>query len=78
MLLEMGFETEESMNVLSASDWDPSRAVELLCDKVESPKCNSVSAQRVLESATVQSYLSDPEVFMSKFSVLLIGRMSKF
>lgn len=66
----MGFESEESMDALSASDWDPSRAVELLCDEIESPKLHSVLPKIVLESATVQTYLSDPEVFMSKLSVL--------
>lgn len=62
----MGFEPEESMNALSANDWDPTRAVAMLCDKQEATKCDNVLAKNVLESAAVQNYLSDPEVFMSK------------
>lgn len=58
----MGFEAEESMLALSASDWDATRAVEILCDKQQSP---NVLAQNVLKSPAVQGYLSDPEVFMS-------------
>lgn len=59
----MGFETEQSMIALSASDWDATRAVDILFDEQEP---TNILAQKVLESAVVQSYLSDPEVFMSK------------
>lgn len=58
----MGFEAEESMLALSASDWDATRAVEILCDKQQSP---NVLAQKVLESSAVQGYLGDPDIFMS-------------
>lgn len=62
----MGFKPEESMNALSASNWDPTEAVELLCNEQETTKFQNILARNVLESAVVQNYLSDPEVFMSK------------
>lgn len=75
---EMGFDSDESMVALSASDWDATRAVALMCDKDDVPASASDVAgsgshhknglaERVLESAAVQNYLSDPEVFMSEF-----------
>lgn len=59
----MGFEPEASMDALAATGWDPTGAVEILCDK---RKGTNVLAVKVLESSTIQNYLSDPEVFMSK------------
>ncbi|XP_037025175.1 ubiquitin-associated domain-containing protein 1-like [Bradysia coprophila] len=72
ILIEMGFTTDESMKALSASDWDPTRAIALLCDSKDSSlKCAKDLASSILESATVQCYLGDPEVFMT--IVYLLG-----
>ncbi len=65
----MGFDSDDSMKALSASDWDPTRAIDILCDE-ESPQYTNVLAENVLESAAVQSYLSDPEIFMSKSNLI--------
>lgn len=64
--MEMGFEKEDSMNALETSDWDATRAVEILCDKKEFSRTSNIVAQNVLESPAVQNYLTDPEIFMSK------------
>lgn len=67
VLSEMGFTREDSMAALSASDWDPTQAIELICDNEQSSlKCIKALASNVLESPTVQCYLGDPEVFMSE------------
>lgn len=62
----MGFDSDVSTNALSLSDWDATRAIEIIFDEQESPKYENCLAQSVLESASVQNYLSDPEVFMSE------------
>lgn len=64
----MGFEANESMKALLASDWDPTRAVDSLLGEQNTTEGPNTLAQNILESSAVQSYLSDPEVFMSKLS----------
>ncbi|KAG4073499.1 hypothetical protein HA402_000723 [Bradysia odoriphaga] len=73
-LIEMGFTKDESIKALSASDWDPTQAIALLCDSKESSvKCVKDLASSILESATIQCYLGDPEVFMTIIYLLGSG-----